>query len=71
MRVNFDRYWKEKRKKFIQKHYLLEPDYLPRRRPRDPEEEFILCLMAKRRWEKELKEGKLIKISPKRYRITS
>lgn len=68
-RVNFDTYWKEKRKEFVHLHYLLEPEHLPRRRPRDPEEELILRIMAKRRWEKEFEEGNLIKLAPNRYRI--
>jgi len=42
---------------------------LPRRRPRDPEEEMVLRLMAYNRWKKELEEGKLIEISSKKYKI--
>ncbi|NVM02307.1 MAG: hypothetical protein HWN67_08215 [Candidatus Helarchaeota archaeon] len=42
---------------------------LPRRRPRDPEEELVLRLMGYNRWRKELEEGKLIELSPKKYKI--
>jgi len=42
---------------------------LPRRKSRDPEEELVLRIMAYRRWEKEVSEGKIIKVGPRRYRI--
>ena len=47
----------------------MNSERLPRRKPRDPEEELVLRIMAYNRWKKELAEGKLIEISPKYYKI--
>ncbi len=69
MKINFDTYIKENKQKFTRLRLLSNPKRLPRRRPRDPEEEFILILMAYRRWKKEIDEGRLLEKSPKRYII--
>ena len=69
MKINYDEYMKKNRTKFKHLRLLLNTKRLPRRRPRDPEEELVLRIMAYNRWKKEIVEGKLIIISPKRYKI--
>ena len=57
------------RKKFRQLCLALNSPRLPRRRPRDPEEELVLLIMAYRRWNRELREGKIIALTPNHYLI--
>ncbi|GAW93410.1 hypothetical protein [Calderihabitans maritimus] len=37
-------------------------------RPRDPEEEYILFLLDRHRWDQALASGRIEKIGPRRYR---
>lgn len=60
---------KKYRNKFRKLRLSLNLERLPRRRPRDPEEELVFMIMANRRWKRELAEGKLVEISPKKYTI--
>jgi len=69
MKINYDEYIENNQLKFKRLRLLLKPEHLPRRRPRDPEEELVLRLMASYRWQNELKEGKIIEKSPRRYKI--
>ena len=69
MKVNYDEYITKNKGKFTRLRLMLKQDPQPRRRPRDPDEELILRRMALRRWQKELKDGNIIKLSPCRYRI--
>lgn len=69
MKINYDTYMKENEEKFTRLRLLSNPKRLPRRRPRDPEEEFVLILMAYRRWKKEIDKGGLIEKPPNKYII--
>jgi hypothetical protein len=69
MKIDYDSYMQENKLKFKRLRLLLDSKRLPRRRPRDPEEELVLRILAYRRWNKELEEGRLIEVSPRRYRI--
>ena len=71
MKVNYDTYMNKNKRRFVRLRLLLKKEPLSRRRPRDPEETTILQIMAARRWQKELETGRLLEVSPKRYRITS
>ena len=69
LEINYDSYMETNRNKFRQLCLALNSQRLPRRRPRDPEEELVLLIMAYRRWNRELREGKIIEISPNYYLI--
>ena len=69
MKINYDTYMKENQHKFTCLRLLSNPKRLPRRRPRDPEEEFVLILMAYRRWKREIDKGFIKEKSPRRYII--
>lgn len=42
---------------------------LPRTRPRDPEEERVLSLLVRLRWKRWIESGKLVILSPRRWRL--
>ena len=66
--INYDEHVK-RRSEFTLKRLRAGWRRLPRRRPRDPEEERILLKMAlerKRRW---LRTGKLEILGPREYRL--
>lgn len=69
MEINYDVYMETNRKKFRQLCLALNSKRLPRRRPRDPEEELVLMIMAYRRWNREVREGKILEVSPNYYLI--
>ncbi|MGI6129843.1 MAG: hypothetical protein ACOYEO_07115 [bacterium] len=45
------------------------PQRLPRRRPRDPEEESILTRLAIFSWNRAIESGLLEQIEPRRYKL--
>jgi hypothetical protein len=66
--INYDEHVK-RRGEFTRKRLRARWRRLPRRRPRDPEEERLLLKMAlerKRRW---LETGKLEILGPREYRL--
>ena len=69
MRINYDTFMKDNKDRIKRIRLLWNLKRLPRLRPRDPEEELVLRLMGYNRWRKELEEGKIIEISPKKYKI--
>jgi hypothetical protein len=69
MKINYDEFTENNQPIFKRLRLLLNSKRLPRRRPRDPEEELVLRLMAYYRWQKELKEGNIIEETPRRYKI--
>ncbi|MHA1266331.1 MAG: hypothetical protein ACTSRS_13950 [Candidatus Helarchaeota archaeon] len=69
MKIKYEEYSEVVRKKLIRLRLSVNSKRLPRRRPRDPEEELVLLIMADRRWKNELKKGRILKIGVRRYRI--
>jgi hypothetical protein len=69
MEIEYDSYMEANRTKFKRLRLSLNLERLPRRRPRDPEEDLVLMILAYRRWNKELQEGKIIEVSPNHYLI--
>ncbi|MHA1649308.1 MAG: hypothetical protein ACTSYB_03860 [Candidatus Helarchaeota archaeon] len=69
MKINYDKYMKENHRRIVRLRLSMNLKRLSRRKPRDPEEELVLRIMAYRRWEKQISEGKIIKVGPRRYRI--
>ena len=67
--IDYETYIKEEYFKLKKLRLSLNLKRLPRRRPRDPDEEIVLMILARQRWQKELEEGKLQEISPKEYII--
>lgn len=69
MKIDYDIYMKEEYVRLKKLRLSMNLERQPRRRPRDPDEELVLMILARARWQRELKEGKLKEISPKKYII--
>ncbi|MHA1301543.1 MAG: hypothetical protein ACTSO9_19140 [Candidatus Helarchaeota archaeon] len=60
---------KNNKRRFKRLRFFLNEKRLPRLRLRDPDEELVFMLMAFKRWKKEMEQGNLIEISPKKFKI--
>ena len=67
--MRYDEYVRRNREKFTRIRLRLRPTRLPRRRPRDPEEERVLIKLAKAKRERWLREGKLQILGERHYRL--
>jgi hypothetical protein len=59
----------QKQKMFIGMMQRGELKRLPRTRPRDPEEEQLLRLLAQLRWNRWIQSGTLVILAPRRWRL--
>jgi hypothetical protein len=71
IKVDYDEYMKKNKIKFHKMRLKLNLKRQPRTRPRDPDEERILMRLALIRWKREIEDGKLIKMGPRKYQVTA
>jgi hypothetical protein len=71
-RVNYDEYINRLKKKSSRFHIAWEAQFgrgARSGRPRDAEEDIVLFLLDRKRWQKALADGSVEKIGPRRYRM--
>ncbi len=71
-RVNYDEYINRLKKKSSRFHITWEAQFgrgAHSSGPRDAEEDLVLFLLDRKRWQKALADGNVEKISPRRYRM--
>jgi hypothetical protein len=70
--INYDDYVEQLRKKSLRVYTCWAAQTgkaLPSRKRRDPEEDIILYLLDRKRWQQALASGRLKKVGPRRYRL--
>ena len=71
-RVDYDEYINRLKKRSSRFHISWEAQFgkSPRsNRPRDAEEDIVLFLLDRKRWQKALADGSVEKVGPRRYRM--
>lgn len=69
-RIEVDDWVREKSAEFALRRPIATRQEKIRRRPRDPEEEEILVLLIRKRWERWRAEGRIREVAPRRYEFT-
>jgi len=69
-KINYDDFIKEKKDKYFKAPALLGRKRLAKRKPRDPEERYYLMIRDYERYRQWIKDGVLVEVGPRKYRIT-
>ncbi|TYP52512.1 hypothetical protein [Thermosediminibacter litoriperuensis] len=72
-KIIFEDYIKQLQKDSFKIYSLMESERTRgkkvKRKPRDPEETFVLFLLDYKRWQRALETGAISEIAPRRYRL--